>query len=494
MAWEKIPEVKKNISLIPYLSSSIQKKGTSKMKTGVDAGLDAKIAVTSSLNLDLTINPDFSQVEADAQQINLDRFSLYFPERRNFFIENEDLFSRFGFSKIRPFFSRRIGISDDGALVPILFGARLSGNLSPNTRVGLLNVQTAKSNDSLLAENFTVACFQRKIGGGNLAGILVNKEVLNEDSEVDYNRVLGLDYNVLSKNNRLRGKLFYHQSFSDDNSAFQYAHASWLTYRSPTVTYTWNHEYVDKNYQADVGFVPRQGLGYWRLEPAVQKYFYAKSEKINYHGPRVYYDLYTNEDLDKTDERIQLSYYVNTANTSNLTMHYTHTYLKLLSPFNPISSDTLLFDEGDYEWNDVSFNFNPVSRKKFSFGFFGQYGTFYLGNKTTYGGTVNYRVEPYLQFSLAANFNYLNMPDPYMSENLLLISPRVDVSLSKKVFISSLVQINQQTQKMALNGRLQYRFKPMSDFYLVFNQNINTETNQVEQTSVILKFNYWFNA
>ena len=96
--------------------------------------MDAKIAITSSLNLDLTINPDFSQVEVDRQVTNLSRFSIFFPERRTFFIENSDLFERFGFRQIRPFFSRNIGLYK-GQIVPIIAGFRLSGNINKNWRV-----------------------------------------------------------------------------------------------------------------------------------------------------------------------------------------------------------------------------------------------------------------------------------------------------------------------------------------------------------------------
>ena len=104
------------------------KKATSYRK---DIGGDAKIAVTSSLNLDLTVNPDFSQVDVDKQVTNLDRFELFFPEKRQFFLENADLFANFGYATIRPFFSRRIGLG-----VPIRFGARLSGKLNKDWRIG----------------------------------------------------------------------------------------------------------------------------------------------------------------------------------------------------------------------------------------------------------------------------------------------------------------------------------------------------------------------
>lgn len=487
-----LEQPRKSISLIPYGTAGYQRTTGQAPTELLNVGGDAKIALTSALNLDLTINPDFSQAEADAQQINLDRFSLYFPERRNFFIENDDLFSNFGFTKIRPFFSRRIGLSEDGDLIPIYFGARLSGKLTDDLRVGLLNVQTGTDEQNNLSNNYTVACFQKQISGSNLGGIFVNREGFDGNGP-DYNRVVGVDYNILSKDNRLMGKLFYHQSFTDDTSSWQRAHASWISYRSRTMRYVWNHEYVSKDYTAEVGFVPREGRGYWRLEPWIEKSFYPRSKWLNSHGPQVYYDLYTNEALEPTDQRMRLSYFMVFNNLSGLRVNAVNTYIKLLKPFNPNPSDTLLFPTGDYSWNSVSFAFNPSGRKKLNFALSGEYGTFFLGTKLSYGGSINYRFEPYVNFSFRTEFNQLDMPGNYQDNNLILLSPRVDISFTRKLFFTSFVQLNQQASNLAINTRLQYRFKPMSDFFIVYNESFDTSNEVSLRRAIILKLNYWLN-
>jgi len=492
---ENLTAPRRNVALIPYATAGVQSNAGGANNEVFNMGTDAKVALSSSLNLDLTINPDFSQAEVDAQQINLDRFDLFFPERRNFFIENNDLFANFGFTKIRPFFSRRIGLSSNGNLIPIYFGARLSGKLNKDLRVGLLNVQTGTSDDSPYPNNYTVGCFQRQIGGSNLAGILVNRQGMDSSGvNGDYNRVLGLDYNILSKNNRWRGKVFYHQSFTDENKDWQYAHASWLMYRSPTWLFVWNHEFVNKDYSAEVGFVPREGRGYWRLEPMIEKWFYPKKGILNSHGPRFYLDYYSTEDLVKTDHEIQFSYNFIFRNTSSLNIEYSNEYLRLLNEFNPNPSDTTLFPTGEYKWDEVSIDFWPVGRKKLSFGLSGEYGTFLLGEKLTYEGSLLYRLEPYLQLSVEASFNMLRMPEPYLNDNLMLISPRIDVSFTKKLFFSSFVQFNDQANTMGINSRIQYRFKPMSDLFIVFNQNINNDTGENINRALVVKLSYWLNA
>src|SRR5207342_1969534 len=132
------PEPGLNVSVIPYALAGVSKDYENKKSASYrkDIGGDAKISVTSSLNLDLTVNPDFSQVEVDKQVTNLDRYELFFPEKRQFFLENGDHFSNFGYANIRPFFSRRIGLN-----APINFGARLSGKIDKDWRIGLMDMQ-----------------------------------------------------------------------------------------------------------------------------------------------------------------------------------------------------------------------------------------------------------------------------------------------------------------------------------------------------------------
>ena len=197
LVWENPPpEQGNNISLIPYLSDNLSQENSDPESNSFKIGGDLKYNLTSALNLDVTLNPDFSQAEVDQQVTNLDRFELFFPERRQFFLENADLFSNFGYKTLRPFFSRRIGLN-----VPIIGGIRLSGNLDENWRLGVMDIQTQKEeNLGLAAENFGVFTLQRKVlDRSNISLIFVNKQKINSPenspSEDAYNRNLGLEYN-----------------------------------------------------------------------------------------------------------------------------------------------------------------------------------------------------------------------------------------------------------------------------------------------------------
>jgi len=141
-----------NVSFIPYVRAGLDQNAAADPSTitEVKAGADAKVALSPTLNLDLTYNPDFSQVEVDRQVTNLTRFNIFFPERRQFFLENSDIFSGFGQFANSPFYSRRIGLDANGSAVPILYGLRLSGNVGGKSRIGLLNVHTRESSSRVL--------------------------------------------------------------------------------------------------------------------------------------------------------------------------------------------------------------------------------------------------------------------------------------------------------------------------------------------------------
>ena len=225
--WEDELDIKSSkVSLIPYSSVIVARdfedNTQEKYASRVGAGIDAKIGLSDGLNLDLTVNPDFSQVEVDRQVTNLDRFEISFPERRQFFLENADLFAGFGDRRANPFFSRRVGIALDTATninIPntILYGARLSGKINPRLRVGLLNTQTAAQADNDLPSfNFTVAAIEQNVfKRSNIGLVLVNKQAFNakdfSGTFNEYNRNYGIEYRHSSEDSKWSGKVSFHR-------------------------------------------------------------------------------------------------------------------------------------------------------------------------------------------------------------------------------------------------------------------------------------------
>lgn len=217
LVWDAPPPRQRlNFSVIPYVLGTVNQDFENDEKTNYDAkiGGDVKLSLTSSLNLDLTVNPDFSQVEVDRQVTNLGRFELFFPEKRQSFLENGDLFASFGYPTIRPFFSRRIGLG-----VPIQAGARISGNLNEKWRLGIMDMQTASvDNTRLPSQIFGVVSLQRKVFSRSSIGLMfVNKQSIGYPQENDslktlypeFNRNLGVEYNLAPSNNQWSGKAFF---------------------------------------------------------------------------------------------------------------------------------------------------------------------------------------------------------------------------------------------------------------------------------------------
>ena len=233
-----------------------------------------KIAVSSALNLDLTVNPDFSQVDADKQVTDLSRYELYYPETRQFFLENGDQFSNFGYASIRPLFSRRIGLNSN-----IIGGFRLSGKLDKNWRIGVMDMQT-NSNDSLPAQNFTVIALQRKIfARSNIGFLFINKESFNypgapvaaQPNDSRYNSNIGVEFNLASRENLWTGKELVLKSFTPDKNGHDFTQAGNLQFANKYWLVGGEYEYVGANYNAEVGYVPRQG--YIKVNPVVSYLF-----------------------------------------------------------------------------------------------------------------------------------------------------------------------------------------------------------------------------
>ena len=495
-----------NVSLIPYGIVGVNHDYEVEKKTKVpwNLGLDAKVAVTSSLNLDLTIRPDFSQVEVDRQVTNLSRFSLFFPEQRQFFIENNDLFARFGFSRIRPFFSRRIGLNS-GQVVPILGGFRLSGKVNQNWRIGVMSMQTEGGTpQGANSENFTVAAVQRRVfKRSNVGLIFVNKQAFDNfrPEWSDYNRLVGLDFDLASADGKWGGKAFYHHSFSPGDKAFVGANATWLMYRAPNITVHWNHEYVNENYNAEVGFVPRlsrfnpetaeiEKNSYWRLEPSFDYRFYPKNGNVvNWHGPNVYYDGFFDEQFSETDRQIYFSYKVKFTNTSYFEMGYNEYFTKLFFDTDVTFTNQDTISKGGYNYRDAYIFYKTDVRKRLTGSASANVGSYYSGLKVSSDLSLSYRAQPYAILSLAYNQNQIWLPNG-IKASLHLIGPKFEFSFTRSIFFTTFFQYNTQADNFNINARFQWRFKPMSDLYLVYTDNYD-QTLSVKNRAVVLKLIWW---
>lgn len=504
LVWDQQPpKAGTNISLIPYLNANTSEnyEENTDRQTKVQAGFDAKVGLTNSLNLDLTFNPDFSQVEVDQQVTNLQRFELFFPERRQFFLENQDLFARNGFPAARPFFSRRIGIlsTEDGLTrqVPILGGARLSGKIGEDWRIGALSMQTEKDDElNTPSQNYSVAVFQRQIfSRSNVGAVFVNRQSMNFDdsdtasSTSKYNRVFGVDYNLLSEDNRWEGNFFYHRSSDPNKLNSTFAHGGFLSYRTREFSVFWFQNIIGENYNAEVGFVPRTGI--YSSGVGGELSFYPEG-KIQKHGPKVRFEFVNDLSFNNFDKNAELSYEFSFLNRSEFGFGTNVNSVLLIDDFNPTDKEEeLLSANNRYDWINAYIYAGTDNRKLLSANGYLSYGGFYTGKRLSMGSFIAYRFEPFLNIEM--NFEYNRLEFNSGSTNYYLIGPRVDLTMTNKLFWTTFLQYNNQIDNFNVNTRLQWRFKPVSDLFIVYTDNYNTLDSTTKNRALVIKLSYWFN-
>ncbi len=508
MIFEKpLGKSKTPFSLIPYSRIEFSKDfENNSSESTIKFGGDAKIPIGNSLNLDLTINPDFSQVEVDDQLVNLTRFELFLPEKRQFFIDNSDLFSDFGDAReANPFFSRRIGIAsdleDNTIENPLLAGVRLSGKLNKNLRLGVLNVQTAEDIDNEIpTNNNTVIAIQQKLfTRSNIGLVFVNRQATKDrdfilDSE-QYNRVIGMDFNLASEDNTWLGRYYLHKSFTPEAGNADLSSGAFLEYNKRKIKARIGGMYVGDDFQSDLGFIRRTDI--FRLNPRVEVIFYPVHKKINTYNFALRANVVWKPEFDfmNTDYEFDLEWEVELKNQSNFEIAINTRYTFLFEEFDPTDSEdgVPLPANSEYNYTKLDFSYNSDRRKTFSFFARTDIGEFYNGKRFSLTTDLNFRAQPFFTASIRVNYNYIELPEPYPTESIWLIGPRMEFTFNKNLYWSTFLQYSTQLDNFSINSRVQWRFRPLSDFFIVYNDNYQTTIFSPRSRALFLKFTYWIN-
>ena len=499
---------KNPISLIPYLSSAAQNDFiNSTSKSNISLGGDAKIPIGNALNLDLTFNPDFSQVEVDDQVVNLTRFAISLPEKRQFFTQNDDLFKDFGENRdVIPFFSRRIGVAQDldGNTIEnkIIAGARLSGKLNSNLRLGFLNMLTDSDVNNEIASNLnTVFTLRQKVfDRSNVSFFLIDRRTIGEYDFINMqdkkNSVSGVEYNLASPDSKWVGRAFYHKSFTeglegDDQIVGARIQRNTLRNRIST-----GFIHGGEDFRSDLGFFRR--TGFMKITPEYTYRIYPKNPDVNNYSftQRGFFVYDTSRNYLMTDRVYKTTIRKSFLNSSSLSFEYNNRYIYLTSNFDPTRTPdgTELPSDTGYRYDDAEFSYRSDQRKRLNFDSKISYGTFYNGTKFTLENEIKWRKQPVLNASMIINFNSIVLPNPYPSKNIWLISPKIDFTFTKTLTWITFVQYNSQGENLGINSRMQWRFAPLSDLFLVYNDNyISTDNFSPRNRSFNLKLTYWLN-
>ena len=499
-----------SIAVIPFVAGGLIKdfENATDFNSSNSFGADFKVPVGKGMNLDLTLNPDFSQVEVDNFITNLTRFEISLPERRQFFLDNNDLFGGFGGGRnANPFFSRRIGIAKnkEGNTIenPIIAGARLSGKIGDAFRLGVLNIQTeADIENGIPATNHSMLAFQQKVfSRSNFGAFLINRQhnedanTLGENGPLKYNRVLGVDYNLASSDNIYTGKFYLHKSFSPGDNQGNFSMGATMRYN----TQKWNGfidlTYIDTEFVSDLGFIPRKDI--LRTAARLGYTIWPKKGVFNAHVFDSYqsYTYIISRDYQKTDIFRNFGYEGRLKNLSQIEFSYNQQFTYLVDGFNPSGKEEAkdLEADSEYSYGSVRFQYQSNPQELFSFNTQLDLGEFFNGNRYSFEHRMTLRIQPKINLGFNTNFDHIALPEDYGMANILLLSPRIEYTFNRSVFWSTLIQYSNQRDNLGINSRLQWRFAPLSDLFLVYNDNYFTTTWGPRGRSINLKLTYWLN-
>jgi hypothetical protein len=475
-----------NLQIKPYLlTHRVSERAVEvESRTVLQPGLDVKYGVTSNLTLDATLNTDFSQVEADDQQINLTRFSLFFPEKREFFLENAALFNVGTPDDTMIFFSRRIGISDDGEEIPLLGGVKLAGKVN-RFNVGFMNMQT-DATDFVPSNNFTVLRVSRDILDSSAVGLLFTNRQSNIDG--DYNRAFALDGDfVLGENLTLSGYVARTATpgLEGANTAgkvmFQWLSDLWDVYG-----YYFD---IEENFNAEVGFVKRTGIrrGQTHIgftpEPDIPG--------VRRLNPHIFYAYTTDQQNELLLREEHVHFAVDFINGGSAGLQWNRDREFVDVPF-PIQPD-IVIPVGLYTapWWRADFRTDRSRRFFASAGY--RWGDFYSGRSKNVDVRTGFRPTQSFLGEVSLAYNDVELPEGAFTNHLL--RGRFTYSFTTRLALMSLLQWNSDVDEVDVNLRLRFIYRPGSDLYVVYNERrlVEGPFSGFQDRSFAVKFTYLLN-
>ena len=475
----EVPGGSRTLEIKPYAIADLTTDRTRDLSNdpGGDLGLDVKYGVTQGLVADLTVNTDFAQVEADEQQVNLTRFSLFFPEKREFFLENQGLFA-FGGASAGPFFgggltpilfySRRIGLSA-GQEVPIDVGGRLSGRVG-TFGVGVLSIQTDDvPKAGAVATNFTVVRLRRDVLRRSSVGALFTRRSVATRGPGSGGTV-GLDGTFAFYDN-LSINTYWAQTRTAGLGPDDDSYRGQLDYNGDRYGLQLERLVVGTDFNPEVGFLPRddfeRSFGLFRFSPRPQSI--DSIRKLTWEGQL---DYITNRAGVLETRVAQGQFGIEFESADQFNTGYTRSFEFLEQPFRIAPGVTI--PVGGYGFQDVQFSIASSQQRRLSGTLSIQHGSFFSGDKTTVGVNQG-RVELTPQFSLEPSYSYnrVDLPEGLFATHL--VRTRTTYTMTPLMFVSALVQYNSSTDSLSTNLRLRWEYTPGSELFIVYNEDRDTD-------------------
>jgi hypothetical protein len=482
----------RNLRVTPFAVASTARGGAPGWQGDADGGIDLKWALTPSVVLDGTWRTDFAQVEADEQQINLTRFSLFFPEKRQFFLEHPAAF-QIGLNEdpwgpasrvLIPFFTRRIGLDDDGRPIPVHAGLRLTGRAGA-TPVGILNMQTERARGRP-GDNFTAVRAAREVGDEwTLGGFYFGRESAGTSLLTPaHNRLAGADFRYVPS--RIFEVGGYAMRAETAEAAGDWAGTLSLRLRGRTHQATAGYIHVGDRFRHDLGFVRRPDIGLLFGEYARVFRPRATSRWVREHELEASLEL----TLDGRRERMltrerSASYEMRFADGGELRASLDQTLEHLTGPFRIRQGVTIA--PGVYRFTDVSLAYASDRSRRLSGSADLTTGTFWSGTRTSAGTSVRLRLNAHLAAGAGYERNQVTLPEGTILEDLARF--RIDYSFTPRMFLNAFIQYNGASDSWFSNVRFNLVHRPLSDIYLVWNEGAGTSAGPGGR-ALILKYTH----
>ncbi len=472
----------------PYFITGIERFNavtTPGRKVIHDIGIDdLKFSLTSNLTADLTVNPDFAQTEVDAQQVNLTRFSLFFPEKRQFFIEGADSLKmgvgllHLGPPPVEMFYSRNIGLSETGERIPLIGGGKMTGKVG-GFDLGILSVQTG-THLGRPGQNYAVGRIRKEILGRSYIGAIVT----NRQGAGSWNRVAGADARFVLKRYLNIGALFA-KSSETAGADKSWARQAGIEWRDDRIEAGINYINIDPNFNPGIGYVRRRDrmIGErisWRPRPGIRgiRQLELTPTSVTYHD--------SSGVLQSRQSRMQVA--ASFQSGDRIEMDVSNVVERLPRRFNIGPGVTL--PAGAYQWNESVMTFRSYNGRKVSGTVGFNLGDFYDGFRHTLNFAGELRPNKNLSFSPTYNYNNVDLAEG--SFNTHLAGLRSNVSFTASLLTSAYLQYTSAGQLAALQLRLNYIFRTIDNFFIVYNETRYTEGafNGKSNRSLVLKVTY----
>jgi len=477
----------RNLRLKPWIGADLTRGvGGERFDRDGEAGLDVKYGVTPSLTLDVTVKPDFAQAEADEQQVNLTQFSLFFPEKREFFLENSGMFyfgdipreSRLGNARFSPpeeemllFFSRRIGLTDRGEEIPIIAGGRLTGRVG-RTGVGAMTIQT-QDVDGRAGDNYTVLRGRRDIlRNSDVGAIFLSRQ--SSDASSDRNQVAGVDANF-----RFRRALslngFLAKSATPDVAGGEMAGKGSVVWNDNFLHTQYSLLSVGDNFRDDIGFIKRRGVRKHFADFGIRfRPEWWRKLGIRELHPHTRYNIYTDQSNRKVTHTNHVAMAWFFERGGYLELQWNPRFERITVPF-AIRPDQS-FAPGSYGWNEYVLELETDHSRKVSGSALITSGGFWTGTQVSTKVGVLVRPSYHLTFDTALQRNDIHLPPPMRDFVTNLVTSRIGYAFNTRTFLDTLVQYNTDLKQLSANVRFDLIHRPLSDLFIVYNEQRLTET------------------